>query len=140
MSTHGKRDRTPFVWRFRTEYRAPQNRIFMIVRGLFAALAVFTIFYMLVTNRGGERTTVARLLLMAWVFLPPFAFWAEYWLLWRHDDCSKEEGPLERLKYAQELGRNMWLAFVVLLAAFYFGEGPTPVGHAKASDSAKNSE
>ena len=64
-----------------------------------------------------------------WVVVPPLCFWSEYWLLWRHEHpLAESDKDLERFKYAQGLGRNVWLAFAILLGAFFFENKPSP-GH-----------
>jgi hypothetical protein len=127
MSTNDERVRGPGIRRFRTQYSNPDHDfIVMIVGILFTLLGVFTIIYILFIAPDAVKPLGAKYLLIAWVFLPPLAFWAEYWLVWRFDPCCEEKDSLERFKYAQELGKNVWLAFVILLAAFYFG-GELPI-------------
>ena len=97
-----------------------RNWIVVAVGVLGAAGACYTVYLMFDSPIEAEKPVWARNALIYWTVLPPLWFWAEYWLLWRSDVRSHADGALERLKYAQELGRNVWLAFVALLAAFYF--------------------
>ena len=51
-----------------------------------------------------------------WAIGPPIWFIFEYWFLF---DTEKED--LHSFKYYQTLGRNLWIGFLVYLAAFYLG-------------------
>lgn len=89
--------------------------------GLIAAVAGgITVWAMYRTPADAKRPEWAKSALIWWTILPPLWFWAEYWLLCRSDPCASKVGELDRFKHAQELGRNVWLAFVALLAAFFF--------------------
>jgi hypothetical protein len=95
--------------------------------GLTAALAgCWTVFKIVDTPRSDRQPEWAKRALILWTILPPLWFWGEYWLFWRngpipkfHPELTANEA-LERFEHAQELGRNVWIAFVALLAAFYF--------------------
>lgn len=51
--------------------------------------------------------------------LPPVWFWLEYCFIWLH--APDDERPsFEHFKYGQELGRNIWLAYMSVLLALYF--------------------
>ncbi|MAR70592.1 MAG: hypothetical protein CMH74_08790 [Nitrospina sp.] len=51
-----------------------------------------------------------------WAIGPPIWFILEYWFLF---DTEKED--LHSFKYYQTLCRNLWIGFLVYLAAFYLG-------------------
>ena len=106
---------------FQPVYDKPwKNRLVLIVGAVATAIAILTIGGILCTRADAVRPGWAKLALTFWAVFPPLCFWAEYWLLWRHDECATIPRELERFKLAQELGRNIWIAFVVLLGAFYF--------------------
>jgi hypothetical protein len=50
-----------------------------------------------------------------WVLLPPIWFFFEFQHL--HPNMMENSFELARVKQAQDLGRNVWLSFVVVLAA-----------------------
>ena len=50
-----------------------------------------------------------------WVILPPIWFFFEFKHL--HPNMAGDTFELSRVKQAQDLGRNIWLSFVVVLAA-----------------------
>ena len=55
----------------------------------------------------------------AWAVLPPIWFIFEYWLLF---DRTKESiADFEAFKHSQALARNLWIGFLIFLAAFYLG-------------------
>ncbi len=51
-----------------------------------------------------------------WALGPPLWFVLEYWLLF-----DPENEDLQSFKYHQNLGKNLWLGFLIYLAAFYLG-------------------
>jgi hypothetical protein len=55
------------------------------------------------------------MLIGAWVLVPPLWFFFEF--TWLHPNIFDDSTEFARVKYAQELARNVWLAFVVVLAA-----------------------
>jgi hypothetical protein len=57
----------------------------------------------------------ASWLLGLWVILPPIWFFVEFQFL--HPNMADDLFELSRVKQAQDLGRNIWLAFAVVLAA-----------------------
>lgn len=59
--------------------------------------------------------TRGYLLIGLWVILPPIWFFLEFQLL--HPNMVDNSFELSRVKQAQDLARNVWLAFVVVLAA-----------------------
>jgi hypothetical protein len=58
---------------------------------------------------------VGYVVVALWVVGPPFWFWAE-WSFFSH---GLPEEDLEDIKHSHELGRNVWLALVVLLTALF---------------------
>lgn len=93
---------------------------------LAAILAVVTITF--IVNTGLDASSVATVkttagrLLVAWTALPPMFFWFDYFVLWNIEERDNVPGHLsfEAFKHGQEVSRNLWLALVALLAAFYF--------------------
>lgn len=56
-----------------------------------------------------------NVLIGLWVILPPIWFFFEFQFL--HPNMLGDALELSRVKQAQDLGRNIWLSFVVVLAA-----------------------
>jgi hypothetical protein len=103
------------------DYTKPWKNCVIFLVGLIATLGgLWTLWKIHTTPAGTSRPEWAKTALILWTILPPLWFWGEYWLLWRHDACALLPQALEKFKHAQELGRNVWIAFVALLAAFYF--------------------
>jgi hypothetical protein len=90
------------------------------VAGAITVINMFGIVIFGIVNPPIEQKKWAGKMLMLWVLLPPIWFWAEYWLLFRHDKNCQSPGKLEQFKFAVELSKNVWLALVVLLGALYF--------------------
>lgn len=61
----------------------------------------------------------AKICLLITAILPPLWLWIEFCFIWRNADKDKRP-TLEDFKYGQEVGRNIWLAFVGLTLALYF--------------------
>jgi hypothetical protein len=55
------------------------------------------------------------ILIGLWVILPPIWFFFEFQYL--HPNMLGDPAELSRVKQAQDLGRNIWLAFIVVLGA-----------------------
>jgi hypothetical protein len=104
-----------------------KNRLVVGVGAAASVLGLITLVLMF-TGLHEKWPDWPKYALAFWVVVPPLCFWAEYWLLWRHEP-HEDPKELERFKYAQELGRNVWLAFVILLGAFYFSESKAIPGH-----------
>tara|TARA_B100000315_G_scaffold255670_1_gene299648 strand:- start:18402 stop:18794 length:393 start_codon:yes stop_codon:yes gene_type:complete len=62
----------------------------------------------------------AKNALIIWAVVPPLWFWFDYFFIWKTENLKDDPIALEKFKYGQSVSRNVWLAFVVLLAAFYF--------------------
>jgi hypothetical protein len=61
----------------------------------------------------------AKICLLIAATFPPLWLWIEFCFIWR--TAPEDERPtLEDFKYGQEVGRNIWLAFVGLIIALYF--------------------
>jgi hypothetical protein len=97
-----------------------RNRIVTTVAWIAAVLFVVTVCF-LVTRTESDPTAkrLARAYLMLWTVVPPAWFWLEYHLIWQ-TAVSTERESFEQFKHSQELSRNIWLAFVAVLAALYF--------------------
>ena len=53
-----------------------------------------------------------------WAILPPLWFWLDFHLFWKY--APEEERPeLAEFKHSQDLGRNVWIALVGLLVAYF---------------------
>lgn len=62
-----------------------------------------------------QRKTRSYLLLAFWVLVPPVWFFFEFQYL--HPDIYPQNSfELSRVEHSQDLARNVWLAFVVVLA------------------------
>ncbi len=64
----------------------------------------------------GPKDPYGFVLLTFWALVPPV------WLLYEYvSNCpagsSPKEGDMDRLRQIQELSRNIWLAFLIVLAA-----------------------
>ena len=83
-------------------------------------LSLWIAYALRIRSQSGETTAeVARnrgyLLIGLWVLLPPIWFFFEFQYL--HPNMMESTFELSRVKQAQDLGRNIWLSFVVVLAA-----------------------
>lgn len=98
------------------------NRIVTVVAWIAAILFVVTVRF-LVCPPPTEKTAkaTAQVFLVLWTVVPPVWFWIEYRLLWGHAEPNNRRN-LEEFKHGQEVSRNIWLAFVAILAALYFGK------------------
>jgi|GEM_PF-2806764 len=84
--------------------------------GLTAAIAGLITVVGLIREPDPKGTPWARVALVLWTVIPPAYFWFEYFVMWKPTRAIS----LEEIKYDQEVCRNIWLAFVVLIAALYF--------------------
>ena len=83
-------------------------------KAVFRTLILVAIIYAAVSLLVKHETW--RLFLIGgWVLLPPLWFYVEYTFLF---DKTKEN--FKEFKYVQELARNIWAGFALLLAFFYF--------------------
>jgi hypothetical protein len=88
--------------------------------GVLIVIGVLAAFVMLLPSLGQwHDRLLAKLSLLLSGLLPPVWFWAEYLFIWRPAPYGKRPA-FEHLKYGQELGRNVWLAFTAILLAIYF--------------------
>ena len=79
-------------------------------------LAVLGLFY---TYRSHLNACPPEVIFAGWAVLPPIWFILEYWLLF---DRTKESiADFEAFKHSQALARNLWIGFLIFLAAFYLG-------------------
>ncbi len=107
-------------------WKVPTEMTRFICGWLAAALALYTLTVFVCAGLDKEKLlasqTTAGWLLATWIVLPPMFFWFDYFVLWRVEVNNKEPDPLEfeQFKHGQELSRNLWVAMVALLAAFYF--------------------
>lgn len=84
--------------------------------GLIALIASLMTVVALVREPNPKGAVWARIALILWAVVPPAYFWFEYFILWK----STRTVSLEEIKYDQEVCRNIWLAFVLLIASLYF--------------------
>ena len=88
-----------------------------------AVLFLFSLWYayrLRGRSQSGETTAEAArntgyVLIGLWVLLPPIWFFFEFQYL--HPNMLENTFEISRVKQAQDLGRNIWLSFVVVLAA-----------------------
>jgi hypothetical protein len=118
-----------------------RNWLLVIVGAVSAVLAVVTVVAMLAYTPAAEtdsgapvgqvKTAPAKtdkpgwatFALVFWAIVPPAYFWYEYFVLWKGAKATNAVSAgvtLDDFKHGQEVSRNIWLAFVVLLAALYF--------------------
>ena len=62
----------------------------------------------------------SRVVLAAWIVLPPVWFWAEYFLVYRSGHYPGES--LDEFKYGQDQAARIWLALITALLGLYFGK------------------
>ncbi len=96
-----------------------------VVGWMAAILAGWTVFYTIRHAKkppGNKRTAVVLLLL--WTLLPPIFFWFDYFVIWPNELKLPDPSfaKLEEFKYGQELSRNVWLAFVAVVATVLLKE------------------
>ncbi len=97
-----------------------KNHLVGGLAALSAALYVVTVVALIGLPPGKDKPDWARLLLVLWAVVPPTWFWVEFHYIWRPANAPPSSG-LDDFKYSQEVSRNIWLAFVALIAALYFG-------------------
>ena len=92
--------------------------------GVVAGLSgMITVLLMIGEPPGTSKPVWALYALILWAALPPAWFWFEYYCVWKPENpvgSAGSEKAFDRFKYGQEVSRNIWLAFVALLAGFYF--------------------
>jgi hypothetical protein len=80
------------------------------------ALAIVGLLY---TYRSHLDACPREVIFAAWALLPPIWLILERWLLFdRNEESSKD---FETFKHSQSLARNLWVGFLIFLAAFYSG-------------------
>jgi hypothetical protein len=98
-----------------------KNWLVFAIGAVATAAGAFTVYHMFgIVQPDIEQKKWAGKMLTLWVLLPPIWFWLEYWLLFRRDKNCQTLEKLERFKFAVDLGKNVWLALVILLGALYF--------------------
>jgi hypothetical protein len=123
---------------FWPEYRTPASRWFVRSVTVLALIAGAVTFWLILSSpaaappkNGPSAAAIpvaqpplwARLALICWATLPPLWFSIEYHVFWRRENQHPHPEALERFKHAQDLARNVWLAFVAVLAVLYFKGG-----------------
>ena len=97
-----------------------RNSIVSAIAWIGAALFAATVCFLITRSETDPNAKhSARAYLILWTVFPPAWFWAEHHLIWQ-TAVSAERGDFEHFKHSQELSRNIWLAFVAVLAALYF--------------------
>ncbi len=87
-----------------------------IRRILGPVLAIVGLFY---TYRSHLDGCPREIIFLGWALLPPIWLIIEYWLLFdRNEESSKD---FETFKHGQSLARNLWVGFLIFLAAYYSG-------------------
>lgn len=94
--------------------------VMMLISAVLFVASVFTALWLRKASAEGRKSRsevekIGYLMLGAWVLLPPIWFFAEFQLL--HTNIFGDQFEMARVKHSQELARNIWLAFVVVLAA-----------------------
>ena len=101
----------------------PYATLISAVIGISIVLFVASMIYayrLRVGSHGGSLTWPqiqfhGYILIGFWVIVPPIWFFFEFQCL--HPNMLDNANELSRVKHAQDLGRNIWLSFVVVLAA-----------------------
>lgn len=99
---------------------AKRNYVVSGIAYISSVLFLVTVIFLLThTRNDAETKESARPFLILWTVLPPVWFWVEHHLIWEtaHPD---QRGKFETFKHSQEVSRNIWLAFVAILAGLYF--------------------
>lgn len=98
-----------------------RNVLVTSVAWISAGLYLATVLFMVICDDKDDKTAkqFARGFLILWAVVPPAWFWIEHHLIWQ-TAIPAERGDFQHFKHSQELSRNIWLAFVALLAALYF--------------------
>jgi hypothetical protein len=87
-----------------------------VISIILLCLSVYCAYYIRSHNwPAASRELWGRWIVGAWALGPPLFFWADW--IWGTRDMKGEE--LENVKYSQEVGRNIWLAVVVVIAAIF---------------------
>ena len=74
---------------------------------------------LLYTYRSHLNACPREVIFAAWALLPPLWLILEHWLLFDRDEESLAD--FETFKHNQNLARNLWGGFLILLAVFYTG-------------------
>jgi hypothetical protein len=96
------------------KWENPRERMALIAIPL-ALLSVIIV--ALIRHKDHLRDTWGVLILGAWTIFPSIWFLYE-WIALRHTTNTED------LKHVQDLVRNIWVAFVVILTAILFGKWP----------------
>ena len=90
----------------------PEKKIaYWHIVSILAGLAVLITFFV-----GAQLSPwLQRLLVAAWLVVPPAFFFAEYHL----QTGTLSEGELARMRVSQELARNIWAGIATALAVLY---------------------
>jgi hypothetical protein len=105
------------------QYKEKWRKVLAPTAGILAAIAaIATIGALLLdppTNNlaASGKPAWALVALVLWAVVPPMWFWLEHFYVWRGAGIAD---TFDLHKYGQEVSRNIWLAFVALLAALYF--------------------
>ena len=80
---------------------------------------VLAILGLLYTYRSHLNACPREIIFAGWAVLPPIWLIVEYWLLF--DRTEESLADFEAFKHGQALARNLWIGFLIFLAAFYLG-------------------
>lgn len=100
-----------------------KNRVTFLAGAVATIAGAITICLMIAEPPSTSRPAWAFSALILWTVFPPAWFWFEYFCIWKSENYingTDSSNALDRFKYGQEVSRNIWLAFVALLAGFYF--------------------
>ena len=89
-----------------------------ILLGLMMLFALIVIILPVKISQAHDKLWPKLALLFSAV-APPGWHWYEYIYIWREAKIGKRP-TYEQFKYAQQVGRNLWLALVGVLLAIYF--------------------
>lgn len=108
------------IWKGLDKYVPWRSRCIVIVSTTLFSLGILSVLVLVRAEFINQnQQLLAKLALIYSAIFPPIWFWVEYCIIW--NGASDAQRPmLEEFKYGQEVSRNIWLAFVGLVAALYF--------------------
>jgi len=104
----------------KTQWNPGNQQIITTVTYVLFSIGIIIILIMTVPSWAVQRNSLpAKICLLITAILPPLWLWIEFCFIWR--SAPENERPtLDDFKYGQDVGRNIWLAFVGLIIALYF--------------------